>query len=359
MASSFEDEQKRLELANEASPVDENIFKILKTPQRILEVNIPVKMDSGKVKIFRGYRVQYNNARGPCKGGIRYHPTVTLNEVKTLSALMTWKTATVDIPYGGAKGGVICHPKKLSQKELERLSRGYMRAIAHFIGVDVDIPAPDVYTNEKIMAWMRDEYEKIIGKKAPAIITGKPVSAGGSEGRGVATGLGGSYVVREVCKQLKLNPKETTVAIQGYGNAGSVAAHFLYDKGFKIVGISDSRGAVYAKYGLNPEKITPCKEAAGTVQTCTHLGLLAAKEGFEEIGNEELLELDVDILIPAALENQITKDNANKIQAKAIIELANGPTTPDADKILEERGTFIVPDILANAGGASVLCVYF
>ncbi len=354
----FENALKQLEVAQKIAKIPPEIYKILKTPQRILEVGIPVKLDNGETQIFTGYRIQYSDARGPCKGGIRYHPNVSLDEVKALGAWMTWKCATVDLPYGGAKGGIICDPKKMSKAELERLSRGYMRAIAHFIGPDVDIPAPDVYTTAEIMTWMVDEYSKIVGHYEPAVITGKPPDKGGSEGREEATGYGGAYIVREVVNHLGLNQKETTVAIQGFGNVGSNVAEALFNMGFKIVAISDSRGGVYAEGGFDPHKIIPCKEeAGGTVLSCAHLGLQAKALHFKEISNEQLLELPVDVLIPAALENVITGKNAKKIKAKIIVELANGPTTPEADKILHKQKVFLVPDILSNSGG--VIGSYF
>ncbi len=350
----FENSLVQLAEAQKVAKIEPEIYEIMRRPQNFLEVKIPVKMDSGETKIFVGFRSQYNNARGPFKGGIRYHPNVSASEVKALSAWMTWKCATIDVPYGGGKGGVICNPKEMSKGELERLSRGYIRAIASAIGPDVDIPAPDVYTTPEIMMWMVDEYSKIVGHYEPAVITGKPLDKGGSEGRTEATGYGGAYIVREVAKHLGLNPKETTVAVQGYGNVGSYASEKLYDMGLKIVALSDSRGGVYAKDGLNPYKITPCKEGnGGTIGSCVHLGLLAKEPKYNSITNEELLELPVDVLIPAALENAITEKNAAKIKAKAIVELANGPTTPEADKILHEKGVFLVPDILANSGGVT------
>ncbi|HIJ99159.1 TPA: Glu/Leu/Phe/Val dehydrogenase [archaeon] len=354
----FENSLKQLEAAQKIAKIEPSVYEILRTPQRILEVKIPVKLDSGKTKVFTGYRVQYSDARGPCKGGIRYHPSVSLDEVKALSSWMTWKCATVDLPYGGAKGGVICNPKAMSKTELERLSRGYMRAIARFIGPDIDIPAPDVYTTGEIMLWMVDEYSKIVGHYEPAVITGKPPDKGGSEGREEATGYGGAFIVREVVNHLNLNPKETTVAIQGFGNVGSNVAEALFNMGFKIVGLSDSTGGVYAKDGLDTTKIIPCKEeVGGTVLSCAHLGMMARAMHLDKVSNEQLLELPVDILIPAALENVITGKNAQKIKAKVIVELANGPTTPEADKILHKKGVFLVPDILANSGG--VIGSYF
>ncbi|MAF89374.1 MAG: glutamate dehydrogenase [Euryarchaeota archaeon] len=350
----FENALKQLENAQKTEPIDEDIYQLLRHPQRIIELSIPVKMDSGELKFFTGYRVQYNDAPGPTKGGIRYHPHVTLDEVMALAAWMTWKCSVAGLPYGGAKGGVICNPKEMSEGEIERLSRGYARALANCIGPEVDIPAPDVYTNPQIMAWMSDEYNKAVGKELPATFTGKPIENGGSEGRGISTGVGGTFIVREVAKKLGLKAEETSVAVQGYGNAGSIVAQKLDEMGYKIVAVSDSKGGIYSEHGFDPHKILSCKSEVGTVGECGHIGVLAEGGDFQKITNEELLELDVDILIPAALENQITVENADKIKAKAVVELANGPTTPAADEILFEKGIIVVPDILANAGGVSV-----
>ncbi len=342
----FENALEQLEKAQDIEPIDSVAYEIMKRPQRILEVSIPVKMDGGGTKIFTGYRVQHNDARGPCKGGIRYHPNVSIDEVKALATWMTIKCATVNIPYGGGKGGVICDPKEMSEGEIERLSRGYMRQIAHYIGPDVDVPAPDVYTTPQIMAWMEDEYSKIVGKDTPEVITGKPIDKGGSEGRGTATGMGGSYIIREASKELGLNPSESTVAIQGFGNAGSVAASILSKMGYKVVAVSDSHGGIYNKDGLNIDRVLQVKKEKGRV---------SEYDGpCEKVSNEELLELPVDILVPAALENQITKDNAPHIKAKLVAELANGPTTPEADQILHEQDVLVTPDILTNAGGVTV-----
>ncbi|MFO7872297.1 MAG: Glu/Leu/Phe/Val dehydrogenase [Candidatus Undinarchaeales archaeon] len=343
----FENALEQLEEAQKVASIDKGAYEILRNPQRILQVSIPVKMDNGEQKMFTGYRVQHNDARGPCKGGIRYHPDVTLDEVKALATWMTIKCATVNIPYGGGKGGIICNPKEMSQGELERMSRGFMRQIYNFIGVDVDVPAPDVYTNPTIMGWMRDEYEKLVGHEAPGIITGKPVEEGGSEGRGTATGMGGSFIVRESVKALGMKPEETTVAVQGFGNAGATIANLLYENDYKVVAVSDSRGAVCnLDEGLDIKLISEVKKEKGTVteyeKTCEH------------VSNEELLELDVDILVPAALENQLVEENAPDVSAKIVVEIANGPTTPGADKILHEKEVLVVPDILANAGGVTV-----
>ncbi|MGC8701011.1 MAG: Glu/Leu/Phe/Val family dehydrogenase, partial [Thermoplasmata archaeon] len=342
----FKIAQEQLDKAAKIMNLDPTVHQFLREPMRILEVTIPVKMDDGSVKIFKGFRVQYNDARGPTKGGIRYHPQETLDTVKALSAWMTWKTAVVDLPYGGAKGGVICDPKSMSEAELERLSRGYIRAIGRFIGPEKDIPAPDVYTTPQMMAWMMDEYSKIVGYNAPGVITGKPVEVGGSLGRGDATAKGGLYVLREAAKKIKLDLSKATVAIQGFGNAGQFAHKLVTEMfGSKVVAVSDTKGGIYCKDGLDFKKVLDHKEKTGSV---TNL------PGTKNITNEELLELDVDVLIPAAIENQITGNNADKIKAKIVLELANGPTTPEADVILYKKGILDIPDFLANAGGVTV-----
>ncbi|MBU0596883.1 Glu/Leu/Phe/Val dehydrogenase [Patescibacteria group bacterium] len=359
MNNPFQNAMKQLDNAADIINLDKNIRVILEQPDRVIEVAIPVKMDGGEVKVFTGYRSQYNNALGVYKGGIRYHPGVTIDEVKALSFWMMIKCATVNIPMGGGKGGVIINPKELSIGEIERLSRGYIQKIWPNIGSDKDVPAPDVYTTPQIMAWMRDEYEKLVGHEDPGVITGKPLEDGGSEGRSFSTAQGGVYCIRELAKKMKLNPAETTVAIQGYGNAGSYMAKILYKMGYKIVAISDSKGGVYNADGINPQKADAIKEAGGMLG-CYCLGSVCTLEQVPGDGtcrgitNEELLELDVDILIPAALENQITIENVDKIKAKAIVELANGPTTPEADEILRSKGIILVPDVLANAGGVTV-----
>ncbi len=339
---------------NQVSKVEKILgtkLEFLKAPQRAVEVNFPVLMDDGKIRHFKGFRVQYSDARGPAKGGIRFHPDVTLDEVKALSFWMALKCAVADIPYGGGKGGVIVDTKKLSENEIERLSRAYIRAIHQFIGPHKDIPAPDVYTNAKIMAWMLDEYEKIQGKHCPAMITGKPVELGGSLGRDYATAQGGAFVLRELAKKMNLEPKMTKVAIQGFGNAGSHIAKILDEGGYNIIAVSDSKGAITAKRKeksterLNIDEVIAHKEKTGSVINFN---------GTINITNGELLQLDCDILIPAALENAMTKSNASKIRAKIILELANGPTTPEADEMLFEKGVVVVPDILANSGGVTV-----
>ncbi len=325
--------------------LDPNIVEVLSEPKRILYVSLPVKMDNGKIRNFQGYRVQYNDARGPYKGGIRYHPNVSLSEVKALATWMTWKCAVIDIPYGGAKGGVICDPKKLSPSEKERLTRRYTSAIYDFIGPYKDIPAPDVYTDPQTMGWIMDTYSQMTGHQVPECVTGKPISIGGSEGRSNSTARGCVTCAREAAKVKKIALKGATAAVQGFGNAGSWAAVFLNELGVKVVAVSDSKGGIYSKTGIDPEKAIAFKEKKGSV-----VGLTGSKE----MSNEELLELDVDILIPAALENAITGENASRIRAKIICEAANGPTTPDADKIISKNGVFLVPDILANSGGVAV-----
>jgi len=315
-------------------------------PDRVIEVKVPVLMANGKIKTFVGYRSQHNNVLGPYKGGIRFHQNVSQEEVVALSILMTLKCAANNLPLGGGKGGVIVNPKELSEGELERLSRIYAQKIAPFIGEEVDVPAPDVNTDGKIMMWMLDEYEKTINKKSPATFTGKPVEFGGSLGRTEATGRGGVIVMNNLLKQLNKDYK--TVAVQGFGNVGYYFAQIAYEKGYKIVALSDSKGAIYNENGLNPIEVMKVKEETGSV--------INFKDG-KVISNEELLELPVDILVPAALENVITKDNASKIQAKVIIEMANGPITEEAYSILEENQIISAPDILANAGG--VIVSYF
>ena len=318
---------------------------ILNQPKRVIQINIPLRMDDGKVRIFPAYRVQYNDARGPTKGGIRFHPDVNLEEVKELAFLMALKCAVVDIPLGGAKGGITVDPDKLSNAELERLSRAYIRDFSNFIGPDVDIPAPDVNTNPQIMAWMLDEYERQVNKKAPAVITGKPIQLGGSFGRVSSTSLGGAIVLREYMKSAKKKEKGTSVAIQGFGNVGSYMVKILGDWGYKIVAVSDSRGGVYDSKGLDTKKLMKIAESGKKIKDY---------EGGKKISNEALLELDVDVLVPAAIEDQINSGNEKNIKARIILEMANGPVTTEADDCLEKKGTVIIPDILANSGGVVV-----
>lgn len=342
----FKIAQQQLDEAAAILRLDPGIHALLREPMRELHVTIPVRMDDGSVKVFKGFRVQYNNARGATKGGIRFHPEETIDTVRALAAWMTWKTAVVDIPLGGGKGGVICNPKEMSQGELERLSRGYIRAIAKFIGPETDVPAPDVYTDPQIMAWMMDEYSVITGYNVPGVITGKPLPLGGSAGRGDATARGGVSTIREAAKVLGLNLKGAPCAIQGYGNAGHFG-HVLAEQilGLKVVAVSDSKGGIYNPAGLDPKAVSEHKDKTGSVVNFP---------GAKNITNEELLELDVVVLIPAALENQITEKNAANIKAKIVAEFANGPTTPEADKILFAKGVYVIPDFLCNAGGVTV-----
>jgi glutamate dehydrogenase (NADP+) len=344
----------RLDKAASYANTDKEVVEKLKHPKACLEVSIPVRMDDGSLRIFTGYRVHHNDMRGPTKGGIRFHPNVSLDEVKSLAFWMTIKCAVVGIPYGGGKGGVIVDPKELSRMELERLSRGYIQQIAGFIGPDTDIPAPDVYTNPMIMGWMMDEYSKIVRKLSPAVITGKPIALGGSQGRDDATARGGYYCIKEIEKKRNWNPKNIRVAIQGFGNAGQFIASLLHNDGYNIVAISDSQGGVYRPEGLDVPSVIHVKNTAKELQAVYCQGTVCEVVDAAVITNEELLELDVDILIPAALENQITKDNADRIIAPLIVELANGPTTIEADDILQKKGTLVIPDILANAGGVTV-----
>jgi glutamate dehydrogenase (NAD(P)+) len=341
----YENAMKELNRVAELIGLDPDVHEMLKQPKRILTVSVPIRMDNGKVKNFQGFRVQFNDARGPFKGGIRYHPHVTLDEVKALAAWMTWKCAVADIPYGGAKGGVICDPKNMSMGEKERITRRYTSAIADFIGPYRDVPAPDVYTDSQTMAWILDTYSQIHGYQVPEVVTGKPISLGGSEGRNNSTARGCIFAARETAKVLGLQTKGATAAVQGYGNAGSWSAVFLKELGVKVLAVSDSKGGIYQKEGLDPKKVEAHKEKTGSVVGLT---------GTKEISNEELLESEVDILIPAALENAITGQNASKVKAKIICEAANGPTTPEADRILEKNKVFLVPDILANSGGVIV-----
>jgi len=307
---------------------------------------LPVRMDDGSMKVFQGFRVQYNDARGPTKGGIRFHPDETIDTVRALAAWMTWKCALLDLPLGGAKGGVICNPKEMSQGELERLSREYIGKIWQFIGPDRDVPAPDVYTNPQIMAWMMDEYSKIVGKNQFGVITGKPLALGGSCARGDATACGGMFTVREAAKVCGIDLKKASVAVQGYGNAGYHAASLAKTLfGSKIVAVSDSKGGIFKKEGFDPEAVREHKAKTGSVINFPNS---------KPVSNEQLLELEVDIVIPAALENVITEENAPNIKAKIVAELANGPTTPEADDILYRKGVHVIPDFLCNAGGVTV-----
>jgi glutamate dehydrogenase (NAD(P)+) len=325
--------------------LDPGVHAVLAHPKRSLAVAVPIRLDDGIVKVFTGYRVHHNTTRGPSKGGIRYHPAVTLEEVKALAMWMTWKCAIAGIPYGGAKGGVVVDPKNLSRDELERLTRRFAAEIGPLIGPDRDIPAPDVGTDEQIMAWIMDTYSMIAGHSVPGVVTGKPLSIGGSLGRGEATSRGVMYITEATLKHRGAKVDETRVAIQGYGKVGAPAVRLLTDLGCIVVAVSDVNGGVYNPRGLSPTGLAAYHAANGTV---------VGYEGGESITNEELLEIPCDVLIPAALEGQVTEENAEKIKAEIIIEAANGPTTPEADRILEERGVLVVPDILANSGGVTV-----
>jgi glutamate dehydrogenase (NAD(P)+) len=345
-ANPFEIAQQQLDKAAAKLGLDSGVHAILREPMRELHVSLPVKMDDGSVKVFKGFRVQYNDARGPNKGGIRFHPDETIDTVRALAAWMTWKCAVVDIPLGGGKGGVVCNPKEMSEMELERLSRAYIDAVGRILGPEKDVPAPDVYTTPQIMAWMMDEYSKITGYNAPGVITGKPLAIGGSEGRGDATARGGAYTVREAAKHLNIDTSKATVAIQGFGNAGQFAATLFSSLlGCKIVAVSDTKGGIYSEDGIDPDAILKHKMATGSV---------VGFPNTRPVSNSDLLELTVDILVPAALEGVITSANASKIKAKIICELANGPTTPEADEILFKNDVFVIPDFLANAGGVTV-----
>ncbi len=347
MESTFGNAMEQLKKAATVIKLPKEKVEVLSHPDRVISVSIPVRMDSGEMKVFTGYRSQYNNALGPYKGGIRYHPGVTYDEVVALSFWMTIKCAALGLPLGGGKGGVIVDPKKLSKRELKELSKGYVRQLWRYLGSDIDVPAPDVYTTGEIMQWMREEFEKVTKKKDPGMITGKPVAQGGSEVREYATAQGGVYCVEELTRKMNFTKEKTTVAIQGFGNAGSHVARLLEAKGYVIVAVSDSKGGTMHFEGLSVDKLGKHKEKTGSVNNFI---------GGKNISNEQLLELKVDILIPAALEGAITKKNAGKVKAKTIVELANGPTTPEADEILHKKNVVIVPDVLANAGGVTVSC---
>ncbi|MCX6377218.1 MAG: Glu/Leu/Phe/Val dehydrogenase [Armatimonadetes bacterium] len=342
----FEIAQAQLDRAAKKLNLDPGVHALLREPLRELHVSLPVKMDNGIVRVFKGFRVQYNDARGPNKGGIRFHPDETIDTVRALAAWMTWKCALVYIPLGGGKGGVICNPKEMSQGELERLSRAYIDAVYHMIGPEKDIAAPDVYTNPQTMAWMMDEFSKLSGSNQPGVITGKPIALGGSHGRGDATARGGMYTVREAANHLGIDMSKATVAVQGYGNAGYYAAALVKEIfGAKVVAVSDSKGGIFLELGLDANAIQEYKTKTGSV---------VGFPGSKPITNEEILELDVDVLFPSALEDVITDENAGNVKAKIIGELANGPTTPEADDILYKKGNFVIPDFLCNAGGVTV-----
>ena len=337
--------QRQFDLAAERLNLDPGLRAVLREPRRALTVTFPVHMDDGTVQVFTGYRVQHNLGRGPAKGGIRYHQDVTLDEVKALAMWMTWKCAVVGIPYGGGKGGVIVDPKKLSKKELEALSRRFFTEISVLVGPERDIPAPDVNTTPQIMAWFMDTYSMHAGYTVPGVVTGKPISLGGSEGRNEATARGCVYTIVDAAAHLGMDLGRAKVVVQGFGNAGSIAAQLMSDEGSSVIAVSDTGGGILAPDGLDIPKVLAWKKEHGTV---------VGFPGSQTITNAELLELDCDILIPAAYENQITASNAPNVKAKIVAEAANGPTTPEADRILAEKGVFMIPDILANAGGVTV-----
>jgi glutamate dehydrogenase (NAD(P)+) len=343
--NSFRIAMRQFDYAAEKCGLEPGLCEVLRRPRRALSLSLPVKMDDGSIRVFEGFRVQHNSARGPCKGGIRYHPNVTFDEVRALATWMTWKCAIVNIPFGGAKGGIVCDPHKLSHNELERLTRRYAYEISPLIGPDKDIPAPDVYTDAQVMAWIMDTYSMTHGSSAPGVVTGKPLFLGGSLGRNEATARGCLFTIRAACKELGINLSDATAAIQGFGNAGSIAAQLLAKDGAKVIAVSDSHAGVVNRAGLNVEELLAFKVKTHSV------------EGFpnaEAISSEALIELECDILIPAALENQITMQNAERVKARIVAEAANGPTTPDADLVLHNRGIMVIPDVLANAGGVTV-----
>lgn len=345
--SLFENTLKQIRKASKIMQLNVNIEEVLRHPERVIEVGIPVKMDNGCLRVFTGFRVQHNSVMGPYKGGVRFHPDVDMEEVKALATWMTMKCSVVGIPLGGGKGGVIVDPRELSPRELEQLTRQYTAALAPFIGPDKDIPAPDVYTNPQIMAWMMDEFSKINGRHIPGVVTGKGIEIGGSQGRASATSQGGVYVLEEIMRNESVEGK--TAIVQGFGNAGSYVAKMLHKAGYKVLGVSDSKGALYCEDGLDPNAAFSCKMEGGKVGECTLSG-----QSCRMISNEELLEMECDVLVLSAMENQVHEGNAANVKAKLILELANGPVTPEADEILRERGIDVIPDILANAGGVTV-----
>jgi glutamate dehydrogenase/leucine dehydrogenase len=339
----FETAKEQLQKAAEIAKLDKDKVEQLKSPDRYVEVSIPVKMDSGEQKIFVGFRSQHNNARGPYKGGIRYHQQVNLDEVRALSFWMSFKNAVVNVPFGGGKGGIIVNPKELSVNELERLSRGYVKKIYPIIGPETDVPAPDVNTTGQIMGWMLDEYQQCSGNKSMATFTGKALDNGGSQGREEATGFGGVYVFEEAVKSKAVDlPKNASIAIQGFGNVATFFAQAVEKRGYKVVALSDSKGGIYNPEGFSFEKVLAHKKSTGALKDFP---------GAKDISNSDLLELPVDVLVPAALENVLTGDNASKIKAKLVVEMANGPTAPAADKVFAEKNITVIPDILANSGG--------
>lgn len=343
--SFYENTIKNMNKAAKVMNLDPEILGRLSHPQKMLAATLPVRMDNGEMKFFEAFRVQHSDIRGPFKGGFRYFPEVNLDEIKALATEMTFKCAVANIPYGGAKGGIKCNAKEMSSGELERLTRRYVQAVHQIIGPEHDIPAPDMYTTPQIMAWFMDEYSMLVSEYQPGVVTGKPVEVGGSLGRNTATAQGGAYILEEYMKRHHLNPNDTRVVVQGFGNAGRYAAEILHSMGFTILAVSDSKGGVYNEKGIDPFCVQKSKEESGTVQNCS--------EG-KNVSNEELLEIECDVLVLAALENQVTEANMKNIHAKIILELANGPTTAEADEYLSKKGTVIIPDILANSGGVTV-----
>ena len=352
--NSFERAVARLDEAARHAALHTEVIERLKFAKSILTVSVPVRMDDGSLQVFEGHRVRHNDLRGPGKGGLRYHPDVNLDEVKTLAFCMTCKCAVMDLPFGGAKGGIAVDPKSLSTRELERLSREFVGRIADFIGPETDIPAPDVYTNARIMGWMMDEYSKVVRKRTPGVITGKPLALGGSRGRDTATGFGGYVCIKELEKEEGWVPGETTVAVQGFGNAGQAIARLLYNDGYKVVAVSDSKGGIYRKEGFDIDSLIQTKNETRELKAVYCEGSVCEAVDADVLDNEEILALDVDILVPAALSGVVSENNAGDLRARTILELANGPIDDAADAILAEKGVRVIPDILANAGGVTV-----
>ena len=350
----FADAIRRLDRSIQYSDIDQEAVDKLKLPKQVMEVSIPVRMDDGSLRVFTGYRVRHDDTRGPTKGGIRFHPDVNLNEVKALAFWMTFKCAVVGLPYGGGKGGVIVNAKELSRMELERLSRGFIEQLADFIGPETDVPAPDMYTNAMIMGWMMDEYSTIHRRRTPAVITGKPIPLGGSLGRNEATGRGAYYCIKELERKQNWTPGDVRVAVQGFGNAGQHVARLLHADGYRIVAVSDSRGGIYKEEGFDVPSLIQVKNESRHLKAVYCEGSICEVIEADNISNAELLELDVDLLIPAAMENQITDENAPRVRAPLIVEVANGPITSGGDAVLNGRQMVVVPDILANAGGVTV-----
>jgi glutamate dehydrogenase (NAD(P)+) len=341
----FESMMSRFDRAAQLLDLDPDLYAVMRVPNRELKVYIPTRMDSGRIQVFEGFRVQHNFARGPAKGGIRYAPDVNIDEIRALAAWMTWKCAVVNVPFGGAKGGIICDPQQMSIGELERMTRRYAAELLDFIGPEKDVPAPDMNTNEQTMAWIMDTYSMHARHTVTAVVTGKPIALGGSSGRREATGRGLLFVINEAIKRFKMTPQQTRVVVQGSGNVGGIGAKLLYEAGYKVVAISDVRGGIYNRDGINITEALNYLQATRSFE---------GYEGVEVVSNQELLELECDVLVPAATENQITSQNADRLKCKVLAEGANGPTTAAADQLLHEKGVFVIPDILANAGGVTV-----